>query len=84
MEFVSAATPDEADISRWWIGGAFALVALVVLLAVGGPAALFSSHWSYFGDMAGHDWWLSSYRTALLHGAPFGWSNDTNNGFLFG
>ena len=84
MEFVSAAAPDEAEISRWWIGGAFALVTLVVLLAVGGPAALFSSHWSYFGDMAGHDWWLSSYRTALLHGAPFGWSNDTDNGFLFG
>ena len=84
MEFSLTTAPDEADVSPWWIGGAFASVAIVVLLAVGGPVALFSSHLSYFGDMAGHDWWLNSYRTALLHGAPFGWTTDTNNGFLFG
>lgn len=82
-EFDSSRSTD-ANVPRWAIGVALAVVALVLVVASGGPGELFSSQLPYFGDQAGHDWWLSAFRQHLLSGTPLTWSDAINNGFLFG
>ena len=84
---MQSATPPVGErllIPRWTIAVAFAVVAIVLIIAMGGPAALLSSHWPFYGDQPGQDWWLAGFRSQLLHGSAFGWNSQTNNGFLFG
>jgi len=71
-------------LSPWYPRVVFLVLAFVILETLGGPSALLSHRLPYGHDFSGHDWWLTAFRTAVLHGHPLGWSSQIDNGYLFG
>ncbi len=79
-----ARTTNQPDVAVWVPQLCLGLVTLLILYAVGGPAALFNGHLPYTIDFTGHTWWLAAFRDALWHGHALGWNSQINNGYLFG
>ena len=74
----------QADVPTWLPSVSLGLVAIVILVFAGGPLALFNGRLPYTGDFTGHDWWLITFRDALIHARALGWNSQINNGYLFG